>query len=101
MTEPAPVATISPDAISLASPVVGDVVHYWPAEHKDVAQPYAAIVCYVYNDRLVNLVVFMSNGIAVERQHVVLLQEGDVRPLSGAMSFAEWPQDNDDEGETT
>jgi hypothetical protein len=47
------------------------------------AQPLAAIVTYVWSDRMVNLVVFDANGHSHSRTSMVLLQEGDTLPVGG------------------
>jgi hypothetical protein len=69
-------------------PTIGRVVWFHEAFEPDtVEQPKAAIVCYVHNDRLVNLAVFEPHGGTGARTSVPLRQEGDVAP-SGP--FCEW-----------
>jgi len=54
----------------------------------DPQQPLAAIVAYVWNDRLVNLSVIDQNGTHHNRSSITLLQEGDEPPEDRA--FAVW-----------
>lgn len=64
------------------SPSIGRVVWFWrdaPIRPKD-AQPEAAIVTYVHNDNLVNLVVFDKNGVPCSNTSVVLRQPGEDVP---------------------
>jgi hypothetical protein len=68
-------------------PTVGRVMHYRPGpadliEH-DGVQPLAAIVCYVWNDDMVNLVVFDRNGVPCPKTSVLI--DG-----AGTSSYAEW-----------
>lgn len=66
-------------------PIVGQLVHYWPAEYKDAAQPFAAIVTYVHSDTLVNLVVFLPNGEhALGRMNVEFIGAADARPADAS-----------------
>jgi len=72
-------------------PTVGRVVLFWPilnpGERPD-AQPWAAIVTYVWSDRMVNLSVFAHNGVQRSCTSVPLLQDGDAAPISGY--YCEW-----------
>lgn len=83
----------------LITPTVGRVVWYWPSQHEidargiavfDKAQPLAATVAMVYNDRLVNLSVVDHAGAQFRRTSVKLLQEDDERPHTSEGPFAEW-----------
>ncbi len=72
-------------------PSIGRVVLYNPSpEDPGGVAPgdgqQAAIICYVFSDTLVNLVVFDPSGVPYARTAVYLLQEGNhaFRP------FAEW-----------
>lgn len=61
-------------------PTVGRVVHYYPSKFDHInhgAQPLAAMVTYVWNNRMVNLVVFDSNGVPQARTSITLVQPGD------------------------
>jgi len=72
-------------------PTVGRIVWYWPAEYMDLKQPFAAIVTYVHSDRLINLSAFLPSGEhTIGRMNVPLLQEGDIFPEPGTISFAVW-----------
>lgn len=68
------------------TPTVGRVVWYTPVgnepgvtNHQD-GQPFAAIVTYVWDDRMVNLAAFDHNGVVHSRTSVQLVQEGDEGP---------------------
>ena len=52
------------------------------------ATPLAAMVVHVWNDRMVNLVVFDSNGMPMPRTSVTLLQDDDVGSEGGR--FCQW-----------
>ena len=79
----------------MISPTVGRVVWYHPASGDlgiaviDRAQPCAAIVAFVWHDRMVNLTVSDHYGLALCRSSIVLLQDGDIPPPAG-MSYCEW-----------
>lgn len=78
----------------MITPTPGRIVHYRPgpgdvANHS-IGEPLAAIVCHVWNDRMVNLCVFDANGNPMPRTSVVLLQPGDQAPTGGA--YCEWMQ---------
>lgn len=63
-------------------PTVGRVVWFYPSQYDGIPHekgtPLAAIVCYVFSDRMVNLRVFDQNGDGHARTSIVLKQEGDV-----------------------
>lgn len=75
-------------------PTIGRVVWYHPHASEvalavnDASQPCAAIVAYVWHDRMVNLTVCDHNGQAQSRTSVCLVQDGDV-PIPG-LSWCEW-----------
>jgi len=78
-------------------PTPGRVVWFTPSKltqmgqlftHHDANEPLAAIVVHVWGDRLVNLVVFDSNGVSHSRTSVPLLQEDDAKPENGY--FCAW-----------
>lgn len=74
----------------MIKPSVGRVVWFTPyadAENYHGDQPMAAIVTYVFGDRMVNLAVFDHNGNSKPYTSVTLVQEGDPRPDG---RFAEW-----------
>lgn len=60
----------------------GDIVVDGQAEPND--QPYAALVTYVWHDRMVNVAAFTANGAAFGRTLMTLVQEGDETPAGGA-----------------
>ena len=75
----------------MISPSIGRVVWFWPTKEVDVPepeQPNAALVVYVWGDRMVNLVVFDSNGNSRGETSVTLLQDDDVPNACGR--FASW-----------
>ena len=81
-------------------PSHGRIVWYTPARKSgdfdsdgqvtqhDKQKPLAAMVVHVWSDRLVNLVVFDSNGGQHQRTSVDLLQDEDPAPASGR--FCAW-----------
>jgi hypothetical protein len=76
----------------MIKPTVGRVVWYRPPHTEDIprepdAQPLAAIVSYVWGDRMVNLTAFTANGRPYGVTSVILVQEGDPVP---ADHYAEW-----------
>lgn len=73
-------------------PTVGRIVWFYPAmgdEHFPPGGPYAAMVCWVHSDSLVNLVAYNGNGDGQGRSSVRLLQDGEPNP-DGATAFCEW-----------
>jgi hypothetical protein len=80
----------------MIKPTVGRVVWFTPSSvHPvpdflaiDKEQPCAAIVIYVWNDRMVNLVTFDQYGKAFNSTSVQLLQDDDAKPAHGY--FCEW-----------
>lgn len=81
-------------------PSNGRIVWYTPARksgdfdsdadivHHDKLKPLAAMVVHVWGDRMVNLVVFDSNGQQRPRTSVDLLQDDDAKPEGGR--FCSW-----------
>jgi hypothetical protein len=80
----------------MIKPTPGRVVWFTPPKiigstpfvHHDPAAPLAAMVCHVWNDRMVNLVVFDSNGASFGFTSVQLLQDDDAKPEVGY--FCSW-----------
>jgi hypothetical protein len=73
-------------------PTPGRIVWYTPAANERIAKgadPLAAIVVLVHNDRLVNLTVFDGIGGCNSRQAVQLVQDGDPA-LPETEAFASW-----------
>jgi hypothetical protein len=73
-------------------PTIGRIVWYWPSKHDTMfrdgsTQPCAAIVAYVWHDRMVNLTVSDHNGDVHKRTSVRLRQDGDELPNE---SYCEW-----------
>lgn len=73
--------------VDVIAPTVGRVVWYWDGPKEPAKQPLAAIVAYVFTDRMVNLMVIDPNGISSNRTSVHLAQPIDETP-EGA--HAEW-----------
>ena len=75
----------------MIKPTVGRVVHFYPSASDGVIslgnQPQAAIIVFVHNDRMVNLVVFDHNGVPMSRTSVLLVQPGQVLP---SFAHARW-----------
>lgn len=77
----------------MIKPTVGRVVEFFPGNwdttlpRNDAISPLAAIVAYVWHDRMVNLAVFDANGHSWSRTSVQLLQDGDAKP---AGNYAQW-----------
>lgn len=76
----------------MITPSIGRVVWFHPANGDESIvfrdQPLAAIVTYVWSDRMVNLAVFDANGLHSAHTSVNLLQDNDVAPEYGR--YAEW-----------
>jgi hypothetical protein len=76
----------------MIQPTIGRAVWYQPAHEPEAApleQPFAALVCYVHDDRTVNLSVFTPAGTQFAAQGVTLLQDDDAVPAEGR--YAQWP----------
>lgn len=78
----------------IIAPTVGRIVWYWPSDEMLTegvgliyrkGQPFMATVCYVHNDRKVNLAGFDHAGVPWKRSGVQLAQEqaGDSVPTNG------------------
>ena len=86
--------------LHMISPSNGRIVWYTPAQKRDdfdsdgaivqhnKQKPLAAMVVHVWGDRMVNLVVFDSNGDQYPRTSVTLLQDDDAKPEEGR--FCSW-----------
>jgi hypothetical protein len=80
----------------MIKPTVGRVVWFRPYPliqdggfiYHGNGEPLAAIVTHVWNDQMVNLVVFDSNGSSHSRTSVKLMQDGE--DTSMYHSYAEW-----------
>ncbi|MCW2275122.1 hypothetical protein GJ654_10335 [Rhodoblastus acidophilus] len=77
----------------MIKPTVGRVVWYTPphapaGEPANDPQTHAALIAYVWHDRMVNLAVFSPNGENYGVTSVTLVQEGDMAPEAGR--YAEW-----------
>ena len=75
----------------MIQPTIGRVVWYQPAHEPEATpleQPFAALVCYVHDDRTVNLSAFTPAGTQFAVQNVTLLQDDDAAPDDGR--YAQW-----------
>lgn len=78
----------------MITPSNGRIVWYTPARPSDQfivqhgIEPLAAMVAHVHSDRMVNLVVFDSQGFIHARTSVTLLQDDDRKPEEGR--FCAW-----------
>lgn len=81
----------------MIKPTVGRVVWFTPSRNAGIGdgvahydnQPHAAMVVYVWNDYLVNLVVYGHDGVPHPKTSVPLIQEdGVAKPEFGY--YAEW-----------
>lgn len=72
----------------MIKPTVGRIVWYRPEHVTPDEQPFAAIVTYVFNDRMVNLTAFDHTGYVRSLTSVPLVQQGDPKPEAGG--YAEW-----------
>ena len=77
----------------MIKPTIGRVVliHRIVGGQPVSPQPEPALVCYVHNDRLINVGGFDANGQPFARTSVQLLQDDDAAPaniVTGA--YAEW-----------
>lgn len=75
----------------MISPTIGRKVWFFPGAYDPIecgAQPLDATVCYVHDDRLVNLRVTDINGDSFPRPGVHLLQDDDAPPLG--LGYATW-----------
>lgn len=78
------------------TPTIGRRVWYRPSVGERSAlgvwdggqQPLDAGICYVWNDRMVNLTIAGPDGKMHSRTSVKLLQPGE--PVPEGMSYAEW-----------
>lgn len=61
-------------------PTIGGVVWYFPDGMKDGVQPFDAHICYVHDDRLINIGGFDRLGQPFAATFVTLAQEGDEMP---------------------
>lgn len=55
-------------------------------------QPWAAIIIWVQNPRLVDLMIFTAKGATSTASGVALLQEGDHAPTNGG-DWCTWPKE--------
>jgi len=73
--------------MTVINPTPGRVVWFIPHGHPPHAEPYAAIITFVHDVRLVNLCVFNYAGTSFPATSIVLVQEGDDKP---DQAYAKW-----------
>jgi hypothetical protein len=71
--------------MTVITPDVGRVLWYWRDSFD--TQPFTATICYVWNNRRVNLAGFDYNGNPYKATSITLRQEGDPQP---SYPYAEW-----------
>jgi hypothetical protein len=75
----------------MIKPSIGRVVLFTPA-HSEFAgyvdQPFAAMVAYVWNDRMINIGYLDKNGVHANATSVPLLQDDDAEPEGGF--YCQW-----------
>ncbi len=76
----------------IIKPSIGRVVWFHPARADRIAgqpndQPCAALVTYVWGDRMVNLMATTPNGVPYGVTSVTLVQDGDATPIE---RYATW-----------
>jgi len=78
--------------VTIITPTVGRVVWFTPHPEQDnrfdKTQPLAAIVAYVWHDRMVNLTVVEQDGISHAATSVYLVQPDETAPWRAA--FCTW-----------
>jgi hypothetical protein len=79
--------TTAADA-KVIEPTVGRVVHYYDSPPSAHRGPRLAMICYVWNSRMVNLTTCDPNGNWSGRTSVTLVQPGEEKPTQGA--YCEW-----------
>jgi hypothetical protein len=75
----------------MIKPTVGRPVWYYPPGRLLHDQPLAAVIVHIFNDRMVNLAIFLRNGNAMvdPPTSIPLLQDGDENPPTG-MGYCTW-----------
>lgn len=72
----------------MITPTIGRVVWFYPAGVAHTAQPFPALISYVWNDSLINVGGFDANGVPFAATSVFLNGEGYGNPGGGA--WATW-----------
>lgn len=72
----------------MITPTIGRVVLVHRYGLSD--QPEPALICYVHNDRMINVGGFDRNGAPFAITSVCLLQDGDQVPANSGWPYAEW-----------
>jgi hypothetical protein len=81
----------------LIVPTVGRIVWYYPGQNEAIKyhrdQPLAAVVSYVWSDRMVNLAVYDADGFPQSRTSVPLLQDDDKAPDAAHCAWMPFQKD--------
>lgn len=75
----------------MIQPTVGRVIWYQPAHEVGgdlQPQPFAGIITFVHDDRMINICAFTPAGTPFAVQDLALLQDDDAAPEEGR--FASW-----------
>lgn len=73
----------------MIKPSIGRIMWYWPMKEERRDQPMPAIVTYVWNDNMVNLAVFTSNGVPFATHSIPVVQEGSPYTVDD-LPYVEW-----------
>ncbi len=72
----------------MIKPTIGRIVWYWLKPTDDpIIQPFAAQICFVHDDRMVNISYHDWNGVAGNATRILLYQGDTGRPLG---PYCEW-----------
>jgi len=73
----------------MITPTIGRVMWYWPSKEERQDQPRPAIVTWVWEDNMVNLVVFDQGGVPSGVGSVPIVQDGSPY-IVGDSPYVEW-----------
>lgn len=71
----------------MIKPTIGRVVWYHSENPTQTEQPWAAIVCFVHSETMVNLTVFDENGYGKPKPSIFLYQGDGDKP---SLPYCEW-----------
>lgn len=72
-------------------PSIGRVVHFWPEKPtRPEQQPFPALICYVHDERKINVGGYTDDCVPFGAPDIALLQDDDVAPDEGP--YATWMQ---------
>lgn len=75
----------------MITPTIGRVVWYTPhpARFPETTQPWPALICFVHDDKTINVGGFMTDGTAFHAHNVPLMQD-DTSARPGDSGYCEW-----------